>query len=106
MSVPSLSAALSLLVGEINRSALDAEPEHLHLHAAMATKEGRAVVIAAPADTGKTTTVAQLVARGWAFVTDENVRLAADATGRHGFPESRSPSSPVAGTTSAIWSGG
>ena len=85
--MPSLSAALSLLVGEINRSALDAEPEHLHLHAAMATKEGRAVVIAAPADTGKTTTVAQLAARGWAFVTDENVRLAADATDITGFPK-------------------
>ncbi len=79
-----LESVLSLLMGAVNRCGLDAEPEHLHLHAALATKEGRAVVIAAEAHTGKTTTVAHLAAHGWGFVTDENVRLspgAAEVTG-------------------------
>src|SRR5438874_8811383 len=64
-----LAAALNLLMGEVNFGALDAEPEYLHLHAALATCEGRAVIIAAAANTGKTTTVAHVVARGWGLGT-------------------------------------
>jgi hypothetical protein len=41
-------------------------------------KDGKAVVIAAPRNTGKTTTIAHLAYRGWAFVTDETVRLCPD----------------------------
>jgi hypothetical protein len=85
--VPTLEGALSLLVGEVNQCALDADPEHLHLHAALATKAGRAVVIAASANTGKTTTVAHLVARGWGFVTDEAVRLSPVTAVVSGFPK-------------------
>lgn len=45
------------------------------------------VVIAAPRNTGKTTTVAHLVARGWSFVTDEMVRLPGDGVTIEGFPK-------------------
>jgi hypothetical protein len=75
VAAATLEGGLNLLVGEVNQCALDADPEHLHVHAAMATSGGRGVIIAAAADTGKTTTVAHLVARGWGFVTDESVRL-------------------------------
>jgi hypothetical protein len=70
--------ALTLLVAEVNIGALDLEPESLHLHAAAAAKDGRTVVIAAERGTGKSTTVAHLVSRGWGYVTDETVRLGAD----------------------------
>ena len=62
----------------VNISGLDADPERLHLHAAAAVKDGRVVVVAAERDTGKSTTIAHLVKRGWAFVTDETVSLAPD----------------------------
>lgn len=80
-------SALVRLMSAINICALDADPGHLHLHAAAAAREGRAVVIAAERNTGKTTTVAHLVARGWSFVTDEMVRLSGDGVHIEGFPK-------------------
>jgi hypothetical protein len=82
---PSLNVALNLLTENVGRGALDAEPEYLHLHAAAAVRDGRAVVIAAPANTGKTTAVATLVARGWEFMTDETVRLSTDTNALTGL---------------------
>jgi len=82
-----LDTALEQLLGAVNLCSLDAEPEHLHLHAAMATIDGRGVVIAAERNTGKTTTVAHLVARGWSFVTDETVRLTTGSNEISGFPK-------------------
>lgn len=77
---PTLANALDRLQAAVTMCALDAEPEHLHLHAAAATKDGRAVILAAEANAGKTTTVAHLVQRGWHYVTDESVRLSSDTT--------------------------
>jgi hypothetical protein len=75
------------LLTAVTLCALDAEPEHLHLHAACAARDGRTVVIAARRDVGKTTTVARLVARGWDFVTDETVRLSATTDRITGIPK-------------------
>jgi hypothetical protein len=82
-----LDAALKFLLTAVNLCALDAEPEYLHLHAAAAIRDDRAVVIAAERDVGKTTTVAHLVARGWGFVTDETVRLSTTSDAVTGFPK-------------------
>jgi hypothetical protein len=87
VSVPRLESALNLLMGEVNLGALDADPGCLHLHAALAIHDGRAAVIAAERNTGKTTTVAHLVGRGWAFVTDETVRVSDRTTALSGFPK-------------------
>ncbi len=83
----SFVGALLRLMSAVNLSALDAEPESLHLHAAAAARDGRAVIIAAERNTGKTTTVSHLVKRGWSFITDETVRLTADSTCVSGFPK-------------------
>ncbi len=84
----SFADALSTILVDVNLCALDAEPEHLHLHAAAATTgDGRTVVLAAERDTGKTTTVANLAAAGWRFITDETVRLRADSPEITGFPK-------------------
>jgi hypothetical protein len=85
LSVPTLDGALNLLVSEISFATLESEPEHLHLHAALAVKDGRAAILAAQHNTGKTTTVANLVARGWSFVTDEVVRLSPQTEELTGF---------------------
>lgn len=75
-----LGDALARLLAGLSIAVLDASPHHLHLHAAAAVSNGRAVVIPAARYTGKTTTVANLIARGWEFITDEIVTL--DAPGR------------------------
>ena len=81
-----LNAALNLLMaaGQPQRARRRARASPSPRGAA--TNDGRAVIIAAKRDTGKTTTVAHLVARGWGFVTDETVRLSAGRRG-HGFPK-------------------
>jgi hypothetical protein len=85
VEMETLGGALNLLMGQINAGALDSDPEHLHVHAALATNEGAAVIIAAERHVGKTTTVAHLVARGFAFVTDEMVQLSPHTDKATGF---------------------
>jgi hypothetical protein len=87
LPAPTLDTALERLLAAVNLCSLDAEPEHLHLHAAMATLDEHGVIIAAERNTGKTTTVAHLVARGWSFVTDETVRLTTGSNKISGFPK-------------------
>ena len=67
--------ALATLMTKVNLSALDAEPERLHVHAGAVVRDGRAIVMSAPRDTGKTTTVARLVMRGWEFISDETISI-------------------------------
>lgn len=74
-TISTLADCLAALMSAINICALDADPEHLHLHAGAATTDNAATVIAAPRDTGKTTTIANLVRLGWDFMTDEMVTL-------------------------------
>ena len=85
--VGSLSAVLVRLMSAINLCALDADPGRLHLHAALATKDGLAALLAAERDVGKTTTIAHLVVRGWTFLTDETVSVEPDAHHLSGFPK-------------------
>jgi hypothetical protein len=68
-------SAITRLMSAVNLCALDYDPEPLHLHAAAAARDGSAVIIAAKRNTGKTTTIAQLVLRRWEFITDEMVGL-------------------------------
>jgi len=71
----SLSDAIARLLAGLNVATLDASPRSLHLHAAAAAKDGQAVLIAAARHSGKSTTVANLIARGWSFMTDETVAI-------------------------------
>lgn len=67
---------LSLLLGRVNRAVVrDSTDDHVLLHAAAAERDGRAVVLAAPMESGKTTTVAGLVRAGWGYYTDEAVAV-------------------------------
>lgn len=78
-TAPDLRSAVMQLLAGVNVTALDVSPDRLHLHAAAAVRDGRAVVMAAKRNTGKTTTVAHLATRpGWSFITDETVSLSPD----------------------------
>lgn len=80
-----LAGALAMLVTGINLAALAAEPDRLHLHAGAAVRDGRAVLMSAPRDTGKTTTLARLVLRGWDFISDEAVSISPGDDDVQGF---------------------
>jgi hypothetical protein len=75
------------LVSAINVATLDSEPGLLHLHAGAAARGDRAVLVAADRGTGKSTTIAHLVNRGWEFITDEMVRLYPDKPDVGGTPK-------------------
>lgn len=66
------SHALGVLLWHVNAQATQrAMPGHVVLHAAAATRGGRALVLAAPMESGKTTTVSGLVRAGFGYLTDE-----------------------------------
>lgn len=83
----SIIAVLVRLISAINVATLDSDPGALHLHAGAVERDGDLVLVVAARDTGKTTTVAHLVKRGWTFLTDEMVRVADNATDVRGFPK-------------------
>ncbi|HAS11817.1 MAG TPA: hypothetical protein DCS55_15075 [Acidimicrobiaceae bacterium] len=75
----SLGGAYTYLCWHVNRQALDGCHDRLLLHAACAADErGRAVLLPAEMESGKTTTVAGLVRDGLAYVTDEATVLDVD----------------------------
>ncbi len=80
-----LRSAVTMLITSVNLRALDFEPERLHLHASCVVRDGRGIVMSAPRDTGKTTTLAHLVLRGWQYLSDEAVSLGPDDLVLRGF---------------------
>lgn len=74
-----LGGAYAYLCWHVNRQAVDGCHDRLLLHAACAADEqGRAVLLPAEMESGKTTTVAGLVQDGLAYVTDEATVLDVD----------------------------
>lgn len=63
------------LLWHLNRAVVASSADHVLLHAAAAEVDGRAVVLCAPSESGKTTLVAALVAAGWRYLTDEVVAV-------------------------------
>lgn len=80
-----LPFAIATLVAAVTRAALDHECDRLHLHAAGAVRNGRVAVLAAPRETGKTTTLARLVIRGWSYMSDEMLSIGRDDDDVRGF---------------------
>lgn len=72
-----LAMAIGRLVTALSRAALDAEPERLHIHAAAAARGNDAAILAAPRETGKTTTITRLALDGWTCISDETVSIRA-----------------------------
>lgn len=62
------------------RSALDIEPDRLHLHAGLVASDGLGVLIAGYPGSGKSTFITALVKAGYDYLTDESVGV--DRAGR------------------------
>lgn len=82
-----LNGALASVVTIVSRMALDADPDHLHLHCATISKDGRGILISAPSGTGKTTLAGALVAAGWTYTSDEAASLRLGNPTVAGFPK-------------------
>lgn len=76
----SMPAMARHLVWELNRLALNAPSPDVHVHAAVASRGGRAVVLPGRSGAGKTTLVAALALAGWAYLSDEVAAVGAGAT--------------------------
>lgn len=70
------------LLWHVNRGVEGASHQHVLVHAAAAERDGGAVLMSAPMDSGKTTLVAGLVDAGLGYLTDETVALRTDGTVR------------------------
>ncbi len=69
------SIALSHLLFEANRQAIDATHDLVLVHASAVVHDGRAVVLPGPMGAGKSTLAAALVQAGLGYLTDELVAL-------------------------------
>lgn len=80
--------ALDYLAWAVNQLAISAGKErYTLLHAAAAATGDGAVVLAAPMESGKTTTCTGLVRHGWSYLTDEAVALDPETLRLHAFPK-------------------
>jgi hypothetical protein len=69
---------LAHVLWELNRRAIAASQHALLLHAAAAERDGASVLLSGPSGSGKSTLVAGLVASGFAYLTDDGVRVDAN----------------------------
>ncbi len=86
------------IVSDITQEAIDSATGYAIVHASAAVFDGRTIVLPAPPEHGKTTTVAALVRADWDFLTDEAALIGLDDGLVHPFarPLMISPSSMAA----------
>lgn len=83
-----LSHALALVFWHVNQEAVRRSTQrYVLVHAAAAERDGVAVVLPAPMESGKTTTVAGLLLTGYRYYTDEAVALRRDDGWIEPFPK-------------------
>jgi hypothetical protein len=84
------------ILTSIDRWALDSEPDRLHLHAGLVSRDGVGCLVVGPKGAGKSTLVTHLVRSGWLYHSDEMVGFSPeDPLVGHGFarPPSLKPGS-------------
>lgn len=70
------SLVLDWLAWAVNQGAIESgRQQNLLMHAAGVARDGLGVVLAAPMESGKTTTCTGLVRDGWSYLTDEAVAV-------------------------------
>lgn len=76
----SAARTLATLMWHVNQQAVaSAAADHVVVHAAAAVRDHESLLLPAPMESGKTTLVAGLVARGWGYLTDEAAAIALDS---------------------------
>jgi hypothetical protein len=89
--IRTLSRLGFVLLSNINMNAVRvAAVDRVVFHAAMADKNGVGVLLPAPMESGKTTTVAGLVREGFSYLTDEAAAVSPDDLSVAAFPKSLS----------------
>ena len=71
VSAGTITGLARALVFHLNRIALQAPSDDVLLHTAVASREGRAVILPGRSGAGKSTLVAALVLGGWTYLSDE-----------------------------------
>lgn len=77
---------LELVLWDLNRRAIASVEDRIVLHAAAASRGGRALLLPGGPDAGKTTTVAGLVRAGFDYLTDEAALIDPEALEMHPYP--------------------
>lgn len=79
--------ALSHVLWHLNQSAVRSSQRYVLVHAAAATRDGRAVLLPAASGSGKTTLVAALLMAGMDYLSDEVAALDVDTGLVHAYPK-------------------
>jgi hypothetical protein len=83
-----LSDVMACLMWHVNMEATrTASVDHVVLHASCAALDGKGVVLAGPMESGKTTTVAALLAAGYGYLTDEAVAIEPESLLLRAYPK-------------------
>lgn len=77
---------MTWVIADVGRGALTGAPEHATVHAGVVSRGDVAVMLPAPPDHGKTTTVVGLVRAGFAFLSDESAPIGIEDGLVHPFP--------------------
>lgn len=83
---PSPGSMLDWMIIDVTTEAVTQTADFVCVHASAAALDGRAIVLPAPPEHGKSTTVAGLVRAGWDLLTDEAALFDPDDDLLHPFP--------------------
>jgi hypothetical protein len=75
LDTPDASRAVLYLLWDVNQRVFRSTNDHLLVHASAVSYEGRAVLMSAPSESGKSTLSLGLVERGLGYLTDEAAAL-------------------------------
>lgn len=74
------------MASRLNRLVLDHEPELPHVHGAVVERDGHGVLLLGATGSGKSTLTAELLRRGWRYLTDEMTAVEPDARVLRPYP--------------------
>lgn len=84
----SAGRAIGVLAWHVNRCAVQSVAhDHVVVHAAAVARRGRALLLPAVMEAGKTTLAAGLIDRGWSYLSDEAAAVAPDGTTVRAYPK-------------------
>lgn len=86
LSAPSIPEMARALVWAVNSLALETPATDVHVHAAVATLDGRAIVLPGASGAGKTTLAAALALGGWSYLSDEVAAIGLDGAMVRPYP--------------------
>lgn len=86
LSAPSIPEMARALVWAMNSLALETPATDVHVHAAVTSLEGRAIVLPGASGAGKTTLAAALTLGGWSYLSDEVAAIGLDGAVVRPYP--------------------